>query len=57
MERGYLDSWLYRTFVGPFQRVFRACRELEMRWIACLSGTRSGSGQQYPAPSNLEDLT
>src|SRR5439155_8348656 len=56
LERGYLDSWLVRTFVGPFGRVFRMCRELELRWIACLAGTRTGPGPQRPIPSTLEDL-
>ncbi|RMF45222.1 MAG: oxidoreductase [Planctomycetota bacterium] len=37
-DRGFFDTWLDRTFVAPFLRVFRWADRMERRWLQWLGG-------------------
>ncbi len=55
IERGYLDSLLYRFTVRPLRRFFELCDSLERRWINFLAA-RSSDSTAPGTPGSLEDL-
>jgi len=56
-ERWYLDAWLDRIVVHPFQRLFGLFDSLERKWTGFLSGDSLRESDRVPAHDEvIEEL-
>jgi NAD(P)H-quinone oxidoreductase subunit 5 len=58
LDRGYLDSLLYRYAVHPFLSLFRWCDAIERRWISFLAGATAGQqNEEIGRRQGMRDLS